>query len=229
MTDTLTRLACPACLGVVLQKVPVRPGLHIDHCPRCGGNWILDVDAPRLVAVPEAAACAALGGRSESSYLCHGCQAPLKRNAPRCKGCGFPNVLQCPGCGTAMSRKQSGGVTLDVCGPCRGVWLDHAELVTLWTAAIHAAVGTRSAGGVMELGLHGADALFEVLWYAPDLAVSAVEVTGHAVSAGWEAASVLPEIVAEAPGVLLWLLEAAGDAAGAVFGLIAEILGSLDF
>ncbi|HLM69303.1 MAG TPA: zf-TFIIB domain-containing protein [Longimicrobium sp.] len=229
MTDAPMRLACPACLGVGLQKVPVTPELGIDHCPRCGGNWILHADAPRLVATPNAAARAALGGRSQDSYLCHGCHAPMKRNSPRCKACGHNNVLDCPGCARPMMRKQSEGATLDVCGGCRAVWLDHAELVTLWSAAAGALLMSRNGGGSFDVGLHGADALFDVLWYAPDLTVSAVEVTAHAVGAGWEAATHLPEALAEAPGMFMWLLECAGDVAGTVFGVIAEILGSLDF
>ena len=41
MTDALIRMECPACLGVPMDKAAVQPDLAIDHCGRCGGNWIV--------------------------------------------------------------------------------------------------------------------------------------------------------------------------------------------
>jgi Zn-finger nucleic acid-binding protein len=227
MTDLAVRMTCPACLGVGMQKVPVTPELDIDHCGRCGGNWILHRDTPRLVAVPRAAAHAALGGVTGQGFLCHGCHAPLKRNAPACRACGWSNVLDCPGCGTPMPRKLSRGVTVDVCGGCRGVWLDYAELATLWAAAAGALVHTSGGNRAMYAGVDAADVLFDTFWYAPDLAAAAVHGTAELVGAGWEAALHLPAVLSHAPDALPGLLELAGHAAGAVFGFIAELIAGI--
>ena len=43
----------------------------------------------------------------------------------------------CPNDGTEMERKDYGGVTVDVCGDCKGVWLDDGELFSLKTTENH--------------------------------------------------------------------------------------------
>ena len=37
-------------------------------------------------------------------------------------------LLLCPNCNTSMQNVQRGGVELDMCPQCRGVWLDRGEL-----------------------------------------------------------------------------------------------------
>ncbi len=44
------------------------------------------------------------------------------------------SVLTCPVCTATMREQERGGVTIDVCSQCRGVWLDRGELEKLSTA-----------------------------------------------------------------------------------------------
>ncbi|MBB4636122.1 zf-TFIIB domain-containing protein [Longimicrobium terrae] len=222
MNDALIRMECPACLGIPLEKVAVEPGLDIDHCNRCGGNWILQAHTPQLAAVPRAFARAALSHRTEEfRFLCHGCHAPMERNSARCGTCEWGNHLDCPSCGRAMAHRKHQHITLDACAHCRGIWLDHAELWALWTAAA-AAVAHTSGGLASDIGsgLDAADAIFNVLYYGPEL----VRVSGHALSAGVEAAA----NIAEGTGGVLSLLHGAGEVAGAVFGAIGDVFSIFD-
>lgn len=41
------------------------------------------------------------------------------------------SVLTCPVCQAAMREQSTGGVIIDVCTRCRGVWLDRGELEKL--------------------------------------------------------------------------------------------------
>ena len=44
---------------------------------------------------------------------------------------------KCPNDGTEMERKDYGGVAVDVCGDCKGIWLDDGELFSLKTTENH--------------------------------------------------------------------------------------------
>ncbi|HEY6078664.1 MAG TPA: zf-TFIIB domain-containing protein [Polyangiaceae bacterium] len=44
--------------------------------------------------------------------------------------------MKCPRCENApLDERERGGLTVDVCGACRGVWLDRGELEKLLTQA----------------------------------------------------------------------------------------------
>lgn len=48
-------------------------------------------------------------------------------------------MMQCPRCGVVLSERTRGGVVVDACCQCRGVWLDRGELEKL-VAEFHAHV-----------------------------------------------------------------------------------------
>ena len=76
------RLACPACLGVALEKVSVAPGVDIDHCRAVRRH--LDSCASRrrrLRAEPADALRATLTRANDAPFLCHSCHAPMGRDA----------------------------------------------------------------------------------------------------------------------------------------------------
>ncbi|HEX2076566.1 MAG TPA: zf-TFIIB domain-containing protein [Longimicrobium sp.] len=222
------RLACPACLGVALEKVSPARGVEIDHCARCGGTWILREQAARLRAHPVAAVRATITRTDDAGFLCHGCHAPMDRDAAYCFSCSWFNRLECPACGKGMRRESGRTVTVDVCRGCKGVWLDHHELASLWAVAAAGAVA--KAGTTGKLSAVDVDAggfLLDVLWYAPDLAFGAVQASAHAVGAGVEAASHVPGLLASTPEALGAAAEAAANVAGAVFGFIAEAIAAI--
>jgi Zn-finger nucleic acid-binding protein len=37
--------------------------------------------------------------------------------------------VNCPACDDALNKKEAGGITVDVCGSCRGIWFDQFELM----------------------------------------------------------------------------------------------------
>lgn len=222
MTDVAPlRLACPACLGVALEKASAGQGVEIDHCRRCGGTWILRDQASRLRAVPAAALRATLTRAGDAAFACHACHAPMDRGAASCLSCGWRNSLECPECGRAMRRQTERAVTVDVCRGCRGVWLDHDELASLWAAAAAGAVAhSRFAGDFGAMDVDAGSFLLDALWFAPELTIRA---GGAAV----EAAAQVPGLLASTPEVVAGAAEAAGEAAGSVFGFILEIIGGI--
>ncbi|HYR09706.1 MAG TPA: zf-TFIIB domain-containing protein [Longimicrobium sp.] len=226
------RLACPACLGVALEKVSAAPGLDIDHCRRCGGTWILRNQTARLRTVPAAALRATITRADDAGFLCHSCHAPMERDASHCRWCKWNNALECPSCGKEMPRRTERDVTVDVCRGCSAVWLDHHELASIWAVAAAGAVA--ASGAANRFSATDVDAgsfLLDALWYAPDLVVHTAyygaQAAAHVVSAGAEAAAHAPGLIAAAPELVAGAAEVAGEAAGSVFSVIAEVIAAI--
>jgi Zn-finger nucleic acid-binding protein len=225
------RLACPTCLGVVLESAALAPGLTIDFCGRCGGTWLLRAQIDRLRTVPATALRTIIRRSDDAGFLCHDCHAPADRDAASCPACGWANTLECPDCGKGMRRETHNGVTVDVCRPCKAVWLDHHELSSLWAVAAAGAVARSPGTQAVAVAGDAGGFLLDALWYAPDLVVGAAHVGVHAAGAGLEAASHLASAgihaAVNAPEIASGLAEVAGEAAGGVFSLIAEIIGGI--
>lgn len=235
MRDAPLRLACPACLGVALERTPVAGSVAVSHCGRCGGTWLPRMQIPRLREVPASALRTMFTRRDDAGFVCHGCHGPMERDAAACGACGWRNTLQCPDCGKPMRRETQNGVAVDVCRPCTAVWLDHHELSAVWAAAATVAVAATPAAShdAATVGNAG-EFLLDLLLHAPEVAVRAagglveaggagVELIGNVGGAGLDALSDAPGLFSALPDALGALAEAAGS----VFGLIAEILGGL--
>ncbi|HYJ78950.1 MAG TPA: zf-TFIIB domain-containing protein [Longimicrobiaceae bacterium] len=214
MPETAHRMPCPVCLGVQMEQVALGGpgGLMLDHCHRCGGVWFDSGEVARLRARPPTELWKHVIPRAGASpALCHSCHAPLERNLDACPGCGWKNRIACPACDRAMERVERGGRVLDSCRGCQGVWMDRAELLTVWSAAVLAV--PQATGGA---DLLGADLPLAAVLYAPDLGFAA----GHAVVASGE-------LLAVAPQAALAAGEVAVEAAGGVFAAVLDILGGL--
>lgn len=235
MRDAPLRRACPACLGVALESTPATNQLRVHRCGRCGGSWMTRVQAGRLRHAPSAALRILMRRAEEASFVCHGCHVPMDRDVAACEACGWLNALECPECGREMRRETHNGVTVDVCRPCASFWLDHHELSAVWTAAATAAVASSpGASHALPAGADAGGMLLDWFIYAPDLtvraAVGAADVAGAGLEVAGNVAAAGVEVVSDAPGLFSAvgdLLGALGDAAGAVFGLIADVLGGL--
>lgn len=46
-------------------------------------------------------------------------------------------ILMCPSCQAGMQEINRNGVLIDICGQCRGVWLDRGELEKLLGSVRH--------------------------------------------------------------------------------------------
>jgi Zn-finger nucleic acid-binding protein len=230
-----TRWPCPVCLGVAMQKTTVRSGgvgVTLDVCPRCGGIWFERGEARQLAHQPPDALWKEVTRRDEPIRPpCHGCAAPIDRDVERCPSCGHRNVLHCPRCDLEMERRTHGGLVLDLCRRCEGVWFDHAELSAIWQMNLAAATQRaqrRAGAGETALAASG-DILLNALIWTPDLVfygaatgTRAAAGAMHSVgSAGVESiGGVAAEAASSAAGVV-------GDAAEGVFSMIAEIIGGL--
>jgi Zn-finger nucleic acid-binding protein len=225
MPEIGTRYPCPVCLGAKLNKVMVgvQAPVEIDHCRRCGGVWLEHGEIPRLRLNPPAALWTEIARRKAKAVTpCHSCHAPLDRNLEACPACGWKNVLDCPACDQPMRREEMGGIHLDVCRSCKGVWFDHHELESIWNVQAGMALERRPDGTrLSRAGDDAGDVLLASLWFAPDLAFYGA---AHAVSGLAQAAGSVPDIAAAAPEAAGELVGAAGEAAGGVFDVIAGIL-----
>ena len=92
-------------------------GLVIDCCPRCAGIWF-DAGEMRQLLQSEALKRQFLTDLRVKSAHTYDLSSGDRR-CPRCRG--------------LMEKPVVGGITVDVCRECSGVWLDHGELTQLVT------------------------------------------------------------------------------------------------
>ncbi|HEX7089524.1 MAG TPA: zf-TFIIB domain-containing protein [Longimicrobiales bacterium] len=241
MTRTETRLPCPACLAVKMQKVRVGQGseLVLDYCDRCGGIWFEAGEVQLLRGRRPAALWARLPQRDDvSPARCHSCHAHIDPDAVRCPACGQRVQLRCPQCDQPMERTRHADLTLDVCKRCKGVWFDHHELASIWTLERGRAMGRRkepavAAGsdGAGASELAGADALADALLFMPDVVFYGAHAAGHVVAGTAEALAHAPSALGEAAGSAAeaagGVAGAIGDAAASVFEALVEIVSGI--
>jgi Zn-finger nucleic acid-binding protein len=181
--------------------------LVLDHCRRCGGVWFDAGEVTRLRSrAPKQLWDQVVMKPRASATPCHGCQTPLDRAAERCTACGRANRIDCPSCSRALDRHPRGGMELDRCGGCGGVWVDHDELASLWSAAaMMVASGPSPAGysrdpsGNLALDWVPGDAVFELPRAIFEVAVNAPDLLGAAAELALDAAGAVFEAV-------LWIL-----------------------
>ncbi|HUP89472.1 MAG TPA: zf-TFIIB domain-containing protein [Longimicrobiales bacterium] len=207
MTNVETRLPCPVCLGVTMQLSPIEgpQPFTLDHCTRCGGAWFDTGEVQQLRQCdPQDFWKHVTDVRDVHQMQCHSCSALLERDAMRCDACGWNNQLDCPRCQRPLTSSEHGGLKLDACKHCRGVWFDRHEFQEIWTLEFSAAV---KRGGASNAGLIALDVATDpfVLWYGADAA-------GHLLGAGLSAA---PEVIG-----------AVGEGAASVFEVIVDIISS---
>lgn len=222
------RLPCPVCIGVQMEKAQIgtaTSAVVLDHCPRCGGVWFEKGEAQQLTRHAPSLLWQHIPPRASMlKPLCHGCRAPLDRDAKRCGVCGKDNVLECPMCAKAMERREHAGLTLDVCSHCKGVWFDHVELKRLWSITVNDMQRKRGAGA-MNAAAVGGDILLESLFWAPGLMLHAGSAT---VSGIGHAAGALGSVSIDgAASAAMGAAEAAGGAAEGVFSAIMEIIAGI--
>ena len=228
-TPTLeTRLPCPVCLGVQMEKAHIgseRSSVVLDHCPRCGGVWFEKGEAQQLTRHAPSLLWQHIPPRETvPKPPCHQCHAPLDRNDKRCAVCGAENVLLCPMCDKKMDRREHASLTLDVCSRCKGVWFDHMELKSLWSITVNQ-MQQRRGSRAMDAAVIGGDVLLESLFWAPGLVINA---GSAAVSGIGHAAGALGSVSLEgAAGAAMGAADVVGGAAEGVFSAIMEIISSI--
>lgn len=106
-------LSCPACTTGMKKFGDSSIDLVIDCCPKCQGLWFD-------------------GGELRQVFKSEGLSKRFLMDA-RVSGQAFSYSLsegarRCPRCRTVMDQPIVGGVIVDVCHGCQGVWLDFGEL-----------------------------------------------------------------------------------------------------
>jgi Zn-finger nucleic acid-binding protein len=227
MRELEPRYPCPVCLGVRLEKTRVGPRseLVLDSCRRCGGIWFELGEVQRLKRHRPQALWDRVRARDEAFRMqCHGCHAPMDRNAESCPACGWGNAIECPVCQRAMEPQVHEGLRLDACRTCKGVWFDHVELAAIWNLALGASERAARRGTSLSdpstAADDGAVVLLHALAYSPDVVLYGARAAGYAVSASAEA-------LANAPEAAVGIVGVAGDAAAGVFEAILDIVSGL--
>jgi Zn-finger nucleic acid-binding protein len=210
------RLPCPSCIGVKLKKARLGDRMNhlvLDYCERCGGMWFDVGEVLRLRREHGPAALFKTIKRRERQPVmqCHVCHVQMKRNEPVCGACGWHNELDCPSCQRAMTREEAGGVLLDRCRKCNGVWFDHSELALIWRMQMPAQAQPTAAANDNV-------ALDSILW-DPELFVNGLSGAGRVVADSLQA---LNEV-----GSLLEAGQFVAEASAHVFGIIVGILEGL--
>lgn len=218
MPEPETRRLCPVCPGLPMRKIEVGTGpgqTKLDECGRCGGIWFDAGEVDRLRR---------LGARAIERHVtlkqeayrkrCGSCDASYLRNADRCPACKAPNLLRCPGCTELLEPTRTGGITLDVCRRCRGVWFDSVELKEVWNTALVQHRGARPTTAA-DVAANSMDTflLASLLMPGPPMGGGSLPDLAGGAAAGAEAGS--------------GLLESAGDVAGSVFDAIANLIAGI--
>ncbi len=136
------RFACRCGEEVVNESYdPVDTQIH--RCGSCGAN----------VADPEAEACAYCGSSivrddAKLSLICPECHGRNEEASRFCTGCGVafsPETvkiegyeLPCPVCGCLMPPRAIGGIGINECGSCNGIWAPADRFEQLINRAIEA-------------------------------------------------------------------------------------------
>ena len=101
---------CPHCFEL-LEKKSLKKGLwsvDTDVCRSCNGLYLDKGELLKLTS-----------------------NRPLHNITTKYLGVDSDSNLLCPGCGSIMDMESVGGVEIDVCLQCNGVWLDSEELEQL--------------------------------------------------------------------------------------------------
>ena len=109
----MANLFCPACKKQPMEKSQdSQTKLEVDSCPECLGIWF---DAGELETFYQSRELVQrftpVGG--DSLHHTYEISASARR---------------CPRCRKGMERPLVGGISVDVCRDCRGIWFDNGEL-----------------------------------------------------------------------------------------------------
>ena len=109
---------CPVC-NVGLMEIWLQRQ-NVDKCSNCGGTFFDFEELGSIISLIE-------------MYCSIKLEEPDISTVPVTNRPDY----NCPVDGHAMERKDYGGITVDVCGDCKGVWLDDGELFSLKTTENH--------------------------------------------------------------------------------------------
>lgn len=104
---------CPACHAAL--RTMAMSGEEIDRCPDCGGAFYDQGELERIVGLVRLLQGVVL--REEEIDT-----VPTQERS---------RALCCPADGSPMSPRDVGGLIMDTCERCGGIWLDSGEITAL--------------------------------------------------------------------------------------------------
>jgi len=138
-------LSCPTCPDQPLHVLTLR-GIHVDQCERCRGQWLEHGELEQLA--PGWKTDSLLASLRGAPGRCYKAGHAIPVEQEHCTQCASPRA-RCPECAEPLSQVKTTACSVDVCGRCRGLWLDSSELVALRRARPNvvgaAAVGAAAA------------------------------------------------------------------------------------
>jgi len=108
--EKMMKRDCPHCFERLVKRI-FKKGLwsvDTDVCRSCNGLYLDKGELLKLTS-----------------------NRPLHNITTKYLGVDSDSNLLCPGCGSIMDMESVGGVEIDVCLQCNGVWLDSEELEQL--------------------------------------------------------------------------------------------------
>ena len=170
-------VACSNChtqfdvTDVVAESFPCRCGASVENrdleavdakihrCGSCGA--IVDAESGRCDYCGSTIEC----DPGKLSLICPECYARCSEDACFCTACGVPfrpeevrvegHELPCPVCDALMPPHQIGGIGLNECRSCNGLWVGH--LAYCWGSTRHATTIAPSANTTAKARLRGQD------------------------------------------------------------------------
>ncbi len=109
-------LLCPACAGSLRPYAIEGSGLLLDICSACHGLWFDRAELKELLDKPQWQADFRIPQTAKRTLA-----AKSLRECPRCES-------------RALAPRETGGVCLEECQGCQGIWLDTGEVTRLIAA-----------------------------------------------------------------------------------------------
>lgn len=136
---------CPACNTDTLALY-VDPGteLEVDSCRSCEGIWFDAKELKRFL---------------ESASLKQTFQWDQKQRKGESSFTINTSARKCPRCDVVMEERLFGGVALDRCGACGGLWFDGGELHTVVARYRSGGQGDSEIASALREGLGKPDAV----------------------------------------------------------------------
>ena len=147
--------SCPTCPDQTLRVINMR-GVHIDLCDRCRGQWLDPGELEQLA--PGWKTESLLASLPEAPGRCYKAGHAILVEQEHCTQCASPRA-RCPECAEPLSMVKTAACSVDVCGRCKGLWLEASELGALRRArpnvagavAVGAAAAVATAAVVTSL------------------------------------------------------------------------------
>ncbi len=223
--------SCPTCPDQTLRVLTLR-GIHVDQCERCRGQWLEHGELEQLA--PGWKTDSLLASLQGAPGRCYKAGHAIPVEQEHCTQCASPRA-RCPECAEPLSLVKTTACSVDVCGHCRGLWLESSELAALRRArpnvvgavAVGAATAVATAAVVSSMSGPASAPVYQSSQVGWQVAGELVEESAELVLTGESDLTSVVELggaAVEAGGGLLELVSSGLDTGmEAVVGLIGAL------